>query len=278
MSARADITWTDTAGMVGSAPFPAVDVEVIPPTATPTPTFTPTPTPTPTATSTPTPTPGPRYLPIAFNAWPEPTPTLTPLPTPTVCVPEEQMVDVAEVIDTSTSMSEKTADGVVKLDAAIEAGEELVKLLKDIDQSAVVGFNREATLASMLTLDKAVAIRALRSLPATQKSGTRIDFGLETAHDEMISGRHRPDASRSIVLVTDGRQVGDIAKVYEIATKIHAADITLVTVGLGEDVDEELLRNIASKDDEGKPLYFAAPNAEDLLDIYRWIAEVIPCG
>ena len=253
-SASAGITWTDTVGKVGHADFPTTTIQVIPPTPTPTATYTPTPTATPTATATPTPTPGPKYLPIAFNAWPEPTPTLTPLPTPTVCVPEEQMVDVAEVIDISTSMSEKTADGVVKLNAALDAGAELISLLKDIDQAAVVGFNSEATLASQLTFDKPAAIAAVRGLANLQRPGTRIDLGLETAYAEMISPRHREDASRSIVLVTDGRQIGSYDDVRRIAADIRADGITLITVGLGDDIDE------------------------DLLDIYRFIADVIPCG
>jgi Mg-chelatase subunit ChlD len=277
ISARAEVTWTDTAGLVGNAQFPSASVEVIPPTPTPTPTFTPTPTPTATATSTPTPTPGPRYLPITFKLWPPPTPTMTPLPTPTVCKPSEQIVDVALAIDTSTSMSESTADGKQKLAAAIEAGIELVRLLKSQDQSAVVGFNRVATLASVLTTDKDQAARALLSLPGTQQSGTRIDRGLQESYDEMISPRHRPNASSSIVLVTDGRQMGPIDAVYEIADQIHSRDITLITVGLGTDVDAQLLTDIASRTDDGEPLYFAAPNAEDLLDIYRYIADYIPC-
>ena len=49
--------------------------------------------------------------------------------------------------------------------------------------------------------------------------------------------------------------------------------IGTATVGLGPAIDEQLLFDIAS----GPDLYFRAPNAEDLLDLYRQIARLIPC-
>ncbi|MFN2115150.1 MAG: VWA domain-containing protein, partial [Anaerolineae bacterium] len=51
------------------------------------------------------------------------------------------------------------------------------------------------------------------------------------------------------------------------------AGVTLVTIGLGSDVDDELLESIATE----PRYYFKAPNAEDLVAIYREIAVVIPC-
>ncbi len=272
ISVDAAAAYTDTEGLIGSGPFPPVSVEVNPPTPTPTATSTSTPTPTATNTPTATPTPGPRYMPIAYRNWPEPTPT----PTITVCIPEEQTVDLALVIDTSTSMSDPThPGGMIKLDAAIEAAEELVSLMKPEDQVSVIGFNKTANLATPLTSDKPTVRAALASLPGTQAQGTSIDVGLEVALHELLSSRHRAENHRSIVLVTDGRQtgLGGNAAVRAVAQQIRAAEIKLITVGLGSDVDEVLLREIASNPE----LYFPAPNADELKDIYREIARVIPC-
>ncbi len=276
VSEKAEALWTDSETSKGTAPFPDVDIECLAPTPTPTATSTPTATPTSTPTPTNTPTPAPRYLPILFQNWPEP----TPVPTPTVCVPEEQTVDVGLVIDTSTSMSDATSPGGPrKLDAAVGAAQELVNLLKVEDQAAVVGFNSEALLATQLTSDHALITAALQSLPATQSPGTRIDKGLRTGLSELTSPRHKSANNRSIILVTDGRQSeGGNDLVLAAAQAIKAAEITLVTVGLGTDVDGQLLRNIASVDpDTGRSLYYPVPNAEDLNRIYREIARVIPC-
>jgi Mg-chelatase subunit ChlD len=277
VSKRADAVWTDTFGLLGGGPFPAANVDVIFNTPTPTDTSTPTLTPIPTDTPTPIPTPTrkplPQYLPIVVRNWPPPTPT--PSPAPTKCVPEEQTIDTALVIDTSTSMSDPTQPGgQAKLAAAIEAAGELVALLKPADQATIIGFNSKAYVQSVLTGDKAALGAALQSLYSTQAVGTHIDAGLQAAYEELISPRHKSENHRSVVLVTDGKQVGPPGTdaVVAVADQIKNAGILLVTVGLGADIDEALLKQIASPG-----LYYPAPNAEDLVAIYREIALMIPC-
>jgi Mg-chelatase subunit ChlD len=272
VSKSAGIVWTDSEGAVGSAPFPDARIEVIAltPTSTPTSTFTPTPTPTLTPTATPTPTPGDLFLPITHKLWPKPEPT------PTVCKPELQTVDIALVIDTSISMGDPTqAGGKPKLQAAIEAAEELTRMLKPTDQAAVVGFNSTSTLATVLTNDRERIAAALRSLPATQAQGTSIDIGLLAGLSELESERHIEGNHRSIILVTDGHQTGPGGNraVRDAAIVVEGAGVQLIVIGLGSDVDEPLLRSIVSEPE----LYFRAPNAEDLLAVYREIARYIPC-
>jgi Mg-chelatase subunit ChlD len=167
------------------------------------------------------------------------------------------------------------AGGIPKLGAAIEAAIALVDLLKADDQVTVIGFNSAPKVGAPLTVDKDAVRAALRRLPESQKSGTRIDLGLATAHEELDGPRHRSENHRSIVLVTDGRQVGPPGNeaVLEVARAIKADRISIVTIGLGEDADEPLLRELASQPD----YYFRAPDAEDLLALYREIARFIPC-
>jgi hypothetical protein len=168
-----------------------------------------------------------------------------------------------------------TGGGIPKLQAAIAAAQELVNLLKAADQASIIGFNNQANLETGLTTDRALLAAALARLPSTQATGTRIDTGLQVAFDELTGPNHRAENNRSIVLVTDGVNTDPEgpAKVYAIADRIKAEGIKLITVGLGSDVDDVLLRSIASEPD----LYFQAPNAEDLMRIYRDIALVIPC-
>jgi hypothetical protein len=276
VSQSASADWRDSETLLGAGVFPTVTIQVIPPTPTPTntPTATDTPTPTYTPTATFTPTPAPKYFPFALN---EPQlPTATPVPSPTVCVPSSQLVDTALVIDTSTSMTQATqSGGMRKLDAAINAGIQLVNLLKPTDQTTVVWFNNTAGLAIPLSMDKAAVIAALQGLPATTKPGTALHLGIQTATGELTSARRNPAANQSLILLTDGYQShpDGIQVVYDSADAAKAAGILVVTVGLGADVDQAMLTAVASEPE----LFFYAPNAEDLEEIYIKIANLIPC-
>jgi hypothetical protein len=281
ISLEAGAAWVDSEKRPGSLALPIGEVDVVAPTPTPTfaatPTDTPTPTPTYTPSPTPTHTPAARYMPLVQKEY-----VLLPSPTPKPCIPSEQTVDVALVIDTSNSMLEPTTPGgVLKLDAAIDAALIFVDNLKlpadqSQDQVTVVWFNRESGVEIPLTGDKAAIQDALRRLPQRQAPDTHIDKGLQSAHDELVSPRHRPTSNRAIILLTDGRQdptVGNDA-VLAIADQAKAAGIAIWTIGLGMDVDAILLRQVATS-----PEYFyLAPDAEDLEIIYREIAEVVSCG
>lgn len=277
VSKMAHAVTRDSEGRGADDYFPNALLEVLAPTATPTntPTSTPTPTNTPTSTPTATPTPGPRYFPIVMKQLA--VPTVTPEP----CTPSQQKVDVAIVVDTSDSMTEPTeAGGESKIAAAVRATKALVGLLKlpasgDADRASVVWFNSEARVSAPLTGDRAAIDAALDALPSVQASGTRIDLGFQAALDELQSERARTGSTRSIVLITDGRQVleehDDNARA--VAGAARSAGIVVFTVGLGNDIDDELLSAIATTPDH----YKKAPSVADLELIYREIAADIPC-
>ncbi len=100
------------------------------PTSTPPPTASMTPTGTPTPTATPTPSPWPLYLPLCLREE---------------CVPGTQRMDVALVIDASSTMLEQTRGHRTKLGAAVEAvGGFLDNLALPLDQAAIVEFNDDS--------------------------------------------------------------------------------------------------------------------------------------
>lgn len=268
--------WRDTQDLPGSGTFPPVVIDVIAPTSTPTntptPTNTATSTPPSTPTATPTSQPQPRYFPIAFKEEHKP---------PDVCKPELQNVDIALVIDTSSSMTE-IAPGTAetKLAAAIDAAKVLVGLLKlpdtlEGDQAAVIGFNAETTVLSVLSGGRASIESALDALTGTSETGTHIDKGLNAAIDELSSERRRPDSRASIILVTDGRHSGPGGSdsVLRAADRARALGIVVFTVGLGTDIDADLLRQVATVPEN----YRAAPGTSDLRLIYEEIVREIPC-
>ncbi len=246
------------------------------PTLTPPPGATPSPTQPPTATSSPEP-----------SRTPTVTPTLTPTRTPSrvpqpiylplllkeECDPTQQHADVALVIDASTSMREKTREGRTKLAAAVEAVELFLgELNLPLDQAAVVQFNGGVALLQELTGDRRALVDSLDRIQV--KRQTRIDLGIQVAREELNSSRRRTGNQAVMIVLTDGKAnpVGPDAAVRE-AGRAKDAGTIVFSIGLGEDLDLEALRAMASK-----PTYFyRAPDAEDLADIYRQIAVEIPC-
>ena len=253
---------------------------------TPTPTLTPTPEPSETPTITPTPevspTPEPSETPTAPPASATPRPSATPatvlaylpLVARRVCKVEVRSTDVVLVVDASSSMAQASG-GQAKIEAARQAASRFVGLLDpDTDRAAVVAFNRDVRLVSPLTDDVAALQAAIASI-ATD-SGTRIDLALDRAIDQLAEegGLGREADNAVIVLLTDGRPDGGTEDaVLAAAERARTAGITIYAVGLGEDVDPELLRQVATRGE----LYLEAPSADDLAAIYAGLAGDLPC-
>jgi Mg-chelatase subunit ChlD len=199
------------------------------------------------------------YLPIAIEDEP--------------CNPQAQHADVALVIDASTSMLDETRAGRTKLAAAQEAARVFLDLLDlNADQAAVISFNREAHLLQFLTGDRPALDAAIGTITALQQ--TRLDLAIEAAHAELTSPRHRPDNARVMIVVTDGQaNPVPVEVAVQRALAAKAAGIRIFTIGLGDTVEADALRQIASAASD----YFAAPDAEDLACIYRQVAFDIPC-
>lgn len=280
---------TDGTGRQGQAVFPVPSIRVI----VPTPIASDTPTVTPTATDTPTPTPTPTNAPTATptpTATRTSTPTRTVTPTPSMtpvprdiylpytvlnrCKPGQRIADIVLVIDTSTSMAvPTTAGGIEKIEAARRAAESFLDLM-DLkhDHVAIVTFNDSAKLRVGLTGDGAALRGALADLPLAQ--GTRIDAGLDAARLELRGGSRRPEARGVVILMTDGQPTrSSVGRVIAAADAVKRAGATLFTIGLGPDVDPDLLKVVATS----SRLFYQAPGAEDLARVYRTVAGIIPC-
>jgi Mg-chelatase subunit ChlD len=190
------------------------------------------------------------------------------------CAPVGRTVDVALVLDASTSMTERTSSGRQKLEAAKEAAQNFLSELRyaDGDQAALVQFNVQAELLQPLTRERDRLAAALSRLDVQQY--TRIDLGIEYAARELVSERHDADNQRVLILLTDGRSnpVGP-EKAEAKAEEAKLAGTIIFTIGLGEDVDLVSLQRIATR-----PEYFyRAPDGEDLSRIYAEVAGAISC-
>jgi len=293
-TADSEAVVVDTLGRV-SAPVtvPLRAVEVVPcavdtptPTATPTETPRPTDTPTapPTATRTPAdpPTPTPSPIPATPTATPRPTATATPEPGVAylplalrfVCKPAERHSDVVLAIDASTSMGESLGPST-KLEAAREAARRFVEVMSlgpAADQAAIVAFNAEATVALPLTGDRAALGRAIDGVATAL--GTRIDHAIARAAEELASPRARPGNQAVLVLLTDGRpDGGTLEATLAAADAAKGRGVIIFTVGLGDGVDADFMRRLATRPDG----YLQAPDGAALRAIYEGLAAALPC-
>ena len=258
-SSTATLVASPTATIVAS---PTATI-VASPTATPTlvPTRTPTVRPTATSTSTPTatPVPGPIFLPILLNDK---------------CLPADiPPVAVALVVDASTSMKGATRGGRTKLAAALEAARVPIGLMtRPDDQLTVIVFNDAARVLVPLTHDRSALLAALARV--TMAPGSRMDAGVRLAMAEL--DRAPAGAERRMAVLTDGRPNPTTpADAIAAADDARGHGIVVDTIGLGADVDPQLLARMALPPGS----YHFTPDAEDLTLLFGQLAFVPPpCG
>lgn len=226
--------------------FPVPEVEVVGPT--PTPSHTPPPGPTATATSTPRPPsePGTVYLPWAGNDF---------------CAPKTPRLDLALVVDTSSSMA---GDKLAAAQAAIVGVLDAARLASGDDRVALVAFDGAARVVQALTSERAALDAALAAL--TPGEGTRLDAGLEAAIQELASAADRA-AHPVIVLLSDGRQGEAPERALAAGQSARAAGIEAFTIALGTDADVDLLAALATTPERA----YVAPSPDDLARLYAQI-------
>jgi Mg-chelatase subunit ChlD len=292
----------------GPTPSPTATPETTPsPTRTRPPSQTPEPTVTPTGTRPPSLTPEPPATLTATPIGPSPSPSstatrtsVTPVATPdgysiyviivfnSACF--KRYTDVSLVIDASTTMSEPSENGRIKLEEAKDAARAFVEQLQldpDLkgrhDQASIVWYNDTSGVAQPLTNDHDKLLAAIDGIQPVE--GSRIDLGLQQGHRGLLTEYepHRILANTpAIVLLSDGLPnrvptpvpIGPQEETVAAAADAAKRDgIAVYSVGYGTNVHEPLLRRVASQPDQ----YFFAPTGSDLEAIYRSIAGDLVC-
>jgi Mg-chelatase subunit ChlD len=261
------VTIVDTLGRSTTAalvPTRSITVtECVPETATPTATDSPTatatealsPTPSRTPSSTPTPTIAarPAFLPMALAR---------------ACKRAERRLDVVLAVDASGSMADQVGDAR-KIDSARAAAGRFLELLDPADRAAVVAFDDDVHWLQPLTGDHAALRAALQAIDLG--AGTRIDRALAAAAEHLKSRDARGN-SGAVILLTDGRpDEGTGSLALDRAAELRGMDVVLYTIGLGADVDADLLESLAP----GR--YLAAGEGDALRRAYEQIAGELPC-
>jgi len=193
---------------------------------------------------------------------------------------ESQKIDVMLIVDRSGSMTDKEpGDKYSKIHYAKEAAKAFVDQLNmSKDRVGLASFSTDATLDMPLTSNSAQVKSKIDALVAS--GYTRMGGGIEKSNGEFNSSG-RSDALLAMILLSDGKANIDSKGNYnETAAReyaINEADeakntlgVVSYTIGLGANTtnfDPELLKKIASSEF----LYYYAPSAEDLMDIYMAI-------
>lgn len=151
---------------------------------------------------------------------------------------------IAMVIDHSGSMTD-TADGgtgATCLDLAKEAALEGVKNLRDLDEIGVLAF--DDTFDWIVPMQQASNRSTVNNGIATLQIGG--GTSIYPALDEAATKLQQSDAQiKHIILLTDGQDYYD--QYSDVINKINDGGITLSTVAVGAESDQQLLQKLANQ-------------------------------
>jgi Ca-activated chloride channel homolog len=167
--------------------------------------------------------------------------------------------DLVVVLDHSGSMG---GDKIVHARGAVR---ELISQLRDDDHFALVTYSSSAQLTIPLSTSTPAARDRWRSIVdgITPDGGTNMSSGIDLALDSLRKPGARSGATR-VILISDGlANEGDASQEGLVARAQRAArsEISLTTVGVGEDFNEYLMTALA---DAGTGNYYFVQRATDL--------------
>lgn len=123
-----------------------------------------------------------------------------------------------------------------------------------------------------LTNDRAALVQAIQGL--VNDAGTNLVDGLAEGRRALSGGDVRPDANRYIVFLTDGRHTvpqPPASDLNRVISQVKSEGIIVYSIGLGNDLDEQVLKRMATSPTH----YYFSPSAADLERIYLEIAQRI---
>ncbi|OGZ73902.1 MAG: hypothetical protein A2998_00905 [Candidatus Staskawiczbacteria bacterium RIFCSPLOWO2_01_FULL_37_25b] len=168
-----------------------------------------------------------------------------------------------------------------KIESAKTAGKSFLDNLEEQDQSALVIFSDTAQLIKNLSSDHSSTKSAIDGI--TTEGYTNIGDAISEAIAELSSGNANPQATKTIILLTDGKanrpngsgdgeDATDVAYAEQKAQEAAGLGYKIFTIGLGDDVNSGMLLSIANI--TGANYHFAS-NGNGLSDIYVLISQEI---
>lgn len=202
----------------------------------------------------------------AIFTWPEPiAKTVRSCEVPT---------DIVLAIDLSGSMNSDSKNPPQPLTAVLTAAESFVKRLKEKDQVGIVTFATDAVINRQLSNKLTEVSDVVSDLfidPKEETGSTNPGEAFIKALEELSSQRHSTEARKVVVLLTDGLATAPDENPDEYALQnaqlVKDSGVTVFTIGLGESVNMDFVRSLASS-----PLQsYQAIGAADVDRIYQTI-------
>jgi Mg-chelatase subunit ChlD len=186
--------------------------------------------------------------------------------------------DVVLAIDLSGSMNNDGGTPPEPITSSLKAAANFTKQLKTEDQIGITTFATEGALVRTLSGDKTAAAALIEQLaidPKEERGSTNLGDAISLSTTEFASVRHSDEARKVLILFTDGKATAPDpdpnAHTRTAADAAKAADITVFTIGLGNDLDTELLKGIATSPEHA----YTAADTRALAEIYRSITSAI---
>ena len=180
------------------------------------------------------------------------------------CPSEDQNVDVVLTLDRSGSMygrkMQSARDGAINFVLNVDGPRSRV---------GVTTFSNGAEEVVPLTEERVRAIRGIAGVVAG--GSTNIVEGLSQARQTMNRAVVRPDLTRVIIFLSDGRHsIGSvpIRQLDDVIAATRSDGIRVFTIGLGGDADRDTLRRMATDATH----FYVSPTEDELGEIYQQIA------
>jgi len=190
----------------------------------------------------------------------------------------EVPTDTMLAIDLSGSMNDDGGTPPEPISSVLEAAKAFVDRLRQGDQAAVVTFATEALLKSQLSRNTEGVVDTISKLKISSRDetgSTNTGDAFARAENELTSERHNINARKVLVLLTDGRAnaPGDDPEQYALnaAKSLRDAGVEVYVIGLGDNVNEAFLKQVASDSEH----YYRAVSASTVDQIYRTITGAI---
>lgn len=194
------------------------------------------------------------------------------------------IADVALALDRSGSMSFLSNNPPQPLTDVKSTAVSFINQLSENDRYALVSFANDASdpIDAPLGVSSSDMRQAINNIAIRtgDVQNTNIGAGILSARQELNSPRHRDGVDKVLVLLTDGvptlpTRQGETG--YPTTFALESAElakqdgINIYTIGLGRDVDIDLLRNIATTPADA----YLVPTTRELADIYSQISTKI---
>jgi Mg-chelatase subunit ChlD len=180
-----------------------------------------------------------------------------------------QPTNLALVIDRSGSMAASDKINLVK--AALQT---LISNLRPHDIVSIIAFDSTAEVLIPATpIGKGVEHR--RAVENIRTNGsTNLSEGLEMGYREVIKN-FKPEFTNRVIVLTDGvanAGVTDPNKIADNSGTFTERGIDLSTIGVGQDIDDNLLRAVAKR---GHGLYYFLADSRDVAKSFAYEAQIL---